>query len=204
MKEQLGCKTAIHLSTAQRWMCKMGYNWGNTPKGQYVDGHEREDIVAYQQNVFLPKLTAIEAKMRIWTEGGIDNTNAATTSNIRHTVVWYHDESVFYANDRRTNRWVGRDETAVPQPRGEGASLMVADFVSADYGWLRSPNGQEDAWVLLKIGKSQEGYFTNDDVLKQTHRAMDILQAYYSDEDHVFIFDNAATHIKRPDEALSA
>jgi hypothetical protein len=33
---------------------------------------------------------------------------------------------------------------------------------------------------------------------------MDILQEHYPNEDHVFVFDNAATHIKRPDEALSA
>ena len=139
----------------------------------------------------------------MWTDG-IEDSSAATTPIIRHTVVWYHDESVFYANDRRIKGWVGEDESLVPQPKGEGASLMVADFVSADYGWLRSPDGKEDARVLLKIGKSREGYFTNDDVLKQTLRAMKILKTHYPGEDHVLIFDNAATHIKRPDEALSA
>ena len=148
--------------------------------------------------------TKIEAKARIWTEGGIEDPNTATTPDIRHTVIWYHDKSVFYANDRRMIQWVGEDETAVPWPKGEGASLMVADFVSADYGWLRSPNGEESTWVLLKVGKSREGYFTNKDVLRQTQRAMDILQAHNPHEDHVFIFDNAATYIKRPDEALSA
>lgn len=73
---------------------------------------------------------------------------------------------------------------------------MVADFVSANYGWLHTPNGEEDARVLLKIGKSQEGYFTNDDVLKQTQRAIDILWKQYPNDNHVLIFDNAATHIK--------
>jgi len=140
--------------------------------------------------------TKIEAKARIWTEGGIEDPNTATTPDIRHTVIWYHDKSVFYANDRRMIQWVGEDETAVPWPKGEGASLMVTDFVSADYGWLRSPNGEESTWVLLKVGKSREGYFTNKDVLRQTQRAMDILQAHNPHEDHVFIFDNAATHIK--------
>ena len=38
-----------------------------------------------------------------------------------------------------------KSETAVPQAKGEGASLMVADFVSADYGWLWSPDGKEMA-----------------------------------------------------------
>ncbi|KAF7372400.1 hypothetical protein MVEN_00101000 [Mycena venus] len=48
------------------------------------------------------------------------------------------------------------------------------------------------------------GYFTNDDVIKQTHHAMDILSRNYPDEMHVFIFDNATTHTKRAGDALSA
>jgi hypothetical protein len=39
-------------------------------------------------------------------------------------------------NDQRKRCWVHKLEMAVPQAKGEGASLMVADFVSADYGWL--------------------------------------------------------------------
>jgi hypothetical protein len=81
---------------------------------------------------------------------------------------------------------------------------MVADLVSADYGWLRSPDGKEEARVLFKAGKNREGYFTNDDILNQANRAMDILEKYYPDEDHVLVFDNASTHQKRPDGALSA
>ena len=101
-------------------------------------------------------------------------------------------------------QWVPENETAVPQAKGEGASLMVADFVSADYGWLHSPNREEDAQVLLKPGKTWGGYFTNKDFLRQTERAMDILQEHHPNEDHVLVFDNATTHLKRSDDALSA
>jgi len=206
MKRRLNRTKTIHISTAQRWMHKMGYRWTTTPKGQYVDGHEREDIVAYHQNIFLPKLGEIGANMRTWTKEGHEDKSSPPFPpwNIRRVVISYHDESTFYANDRRTKRWVHGNETAVPQPKGEGASLMVADFVSADYGWLRSPDGKEDARVLFKAGKAREGYFTNEDILKQTWRAMEILKKHYPDEDHVLIFDNATTHLKRPDEAVSA
>jgi hypothetical protein len=81
---------------------------------------------------------------------------------------------------------------------------MVADFVSADYGWLRSLDGTESARVLFKAGKTRSGYFTNEDILEQMAKAMDILTKYYSNEDHVLIFNNATTHLKRPDDALSA
>jgi hypothetical protein len=51
-------------------------------------------------------------------------------------VVWFHDESTFYAHDRRDVCWVHLMEGAIPKPKGEGTSLIVAHFVSADYGWL--------------------------------------------------------------------
>jgi len=51
---------------------------------------------------------------------------------------------------------------------------MVAHFVSADYGWLQSPDGKETACVHFKAGKNREGYFTNENILKQTQTAMDL------------------------------
>jgi len=81
---------------------------------------------------------------------------------------------------------------------------MVADFVSADYGWLRSPDGKQEARVLFKAGKAREGYFTNEDILQQASHAMDILKQHFPDDKHVLLFDNATTHQKRADDALSA
>jgi hypothetical protein len=57
---------------------------------------------------------------------------------------------------------------------------------------------------LFKAGKARDGYFTNEDILKQTKRAMEILKKHFPDEDHVFMFDNATTHMKHADGALSA
>ena len=74
---------------------------------------------------------------------------------------------------------------------------MVADFISADYGWLRSPDGKKSARVLIRPGARRDGYFTNDDIIAQATKAMDILKEHYPDEDHVFVYDNATTHLKR-------
>ncbi|KAI5823132.1 hypothetical protein K523DRAFT_287165 [Schizophyllum commune Tattone D] len=81
---------------------------------------------------------------------------------------------------------------------------MVADFVSMDYGWLRSPDAGKSAQVLFRAGKNRDGWFDNDDILKQAHCAMDILQEHFPDEDHILIYDNATTHRKRPTASLSA
>jgi hypothetical protein len=81
---------------------------------------------------------------------------------------------------------------------------MVTDFVSADYAWLRSPDGKQEAHVLFKAGKAREGYFTNEDILQQASHAMDILEQHFPNDKHVLLFDNATTHQKHADNALSA
>jgi hypothetical protein len=99
---------------------------------------------------------------------------------------------------------VHKSKTATPYAKGEGASQMVSDFVSADYGWLRSPDGKDEARVLFKAGKNCDGYFTNVEIIEQATKAIDILEQHFPDEDHVFFFNNAPMHLKRADGALSA
>ena len=81
---------------------------------------------------------------------------------------------------------------------------MVADFVSADYGSLTSPDDKEWAQVLFKAGKAWKGHFTNKDILKHATTAMDIIDKGYPDEDHILVFDNATTHLKQEEDALLA
>lgn len=197
----------ISLMTARRWMHMMDYRWSKSPSGQYVDGHERKDVVEYRQTKFLPAMAELDSKLRRWENGEEElrpEPRPGDSQPMRHTVIWWHDESTFYANDRRDVFWVHKDEKAVPRPKGEGTSLMVSDFFSADYGWLSLPDGTDAARWLFKAGKNRDGYFTNENILEQLQKAMDILREYYPNEDHVFVYDNATTHLKRADDALSA
>ncbi|KAG2046831.1 hypothetical protein BDR06DRAFT_992017 [Suillus hirtellus] len=182
VKMRLKLKKTISLSTAKHWMKLMDYCWVRNHRGQYVDGHERDNVVDYHQNIFLRKWAAEEGKMRSW------GTNLEEICSAeRPLCVWFHDESTFYANDRRKSRWVHKNTSTTPYAKGEGASLMVADFISADHGWLQSPDGKESAWVLFKAGKSRDGYFSNEEILTQCQKAMDIVQASWPNEDHMFM-----------------
>ncbi|THU86458.1 hypothetical protein K435DRAFT_683591 [Dendrothele bispora CBS 962.96] len=180
----------------------MGYRWKKTSKGQYVDGHERDDVVWYQQTEFIPTMTALEHHTRAWILTHLDELGPLPHQQI--VVIWFHDESTFYAHDRRELIWCAPDLKAVPKPKGEGVTIMIADFVSADYGWLRSRDGIRSARVVFKAGKAREGFFTNENIVTQAKVEMDILEADYTDEKHVFVYDNATTHRKREDDALSA
>lgn len=196
-------KKGITERTARNWLSRIGFRFTVEPSGQYVDGHECSDVVDYRQNIFLPRWKKIEPRLRAWSLDGNESVFGEHPQP-QWIVVWFHDESTFYAHDRRNKRWVHSTEKAVPRKKGEGASLMVADFVSADYGWLRSPDRTETARVIFKAGKTRDGYFTNDDILEQTARAMDIVEKHYPGDKHLFIFDNATTHSKRPATAPSA
>lgn len=100
--------------------------------------------------------------------------------------------------------WFHKDAAPKPYKKGEGLSLMVADFVSADFGWLRSADGSESAREVFRPGANRDGYFTNEDIVKQAEHAAQIVTARYPDFEHIFIYDNATTHRKRADDALSA
>jgi hypothetical protein len=47
IKEKYRIERDITHKTACRYLHALGYRFQHTPKGQYVDGHERGDVVAY-------------------------------------------------------------------------------------------------------------------------------------------------------------
>ncbi|KAG1753997.1 uncharacterized protein EDB91DRAFT_1043616, partial [Suillus paluster] len=126
MKSRLKLTKTISLSTAQCWMNHVGYRWSKTPTGQFVDGHKRVDVVEYRQAVFLPVWAKLLSHTRVYTPNG--NEGAVPQLSTRRVIIWNHNESTYYANNRRKIRWVHKSETAIPYAKGEGASLMIADM----------------------------------------------------------------------------
>ena len=112
-------------------MYTLGYCWLCDHRGQYVDGHERADVIGYHQGVFIPAMSKNEQHLQTWEKDGI--TSKLTLSpGQRRVEEWFHDEVTFYANDRCHSGWIHIDAGSDPRPKGEGTSIMVSDFVSAD------------------------------------------------------------------------
>jgi transposase len=177
----------------------LGYRWASPKKGQYADGHERADVVWYHDQKFLPQWREIRSRMKTWTNNNIPEYSPEG----RRMIAWFHDETIFYAHDRRRKSWHHKDTSVKPYTKGDGASLMVADFVSADFGWLESADGKT-ARRVIRPGKNKDGYFTSDDINKQAEAAMDILTEHFPEFDHSLFYDNAPSHQKRPEGSLSA
>ena len=54
LRKPLGQRTACH------WLYKLGYRHVQFQKGVYMDGHERPDVVKYQNDKFLPQMLELE------------------------------------------------------------------------------------------------------------------------------------------------
>lgn len=124
-------KKKISIRTAQRWMSRNGFRWRTELKGQYFDGHERDDVVEYRQHVFIPFWRALERRMVIYGSNGVPDPQRPMNlaPGEKPVIFWFHDESIFYANDRRLVRWVYIGEHPTPFKKGEGNAIMVADFM---------------------------------------------------------------------------
>ncbi|KIP01425.1 hypothetical protein PHLGIDRAFT_17205 [Phlebiopsis gigantea 11061_1 CR5-6] len=107
---------------------------------------------------FLPTIESLDSRLRLWSKEGTEITVPDWLElhpRLCRVVLWYHNESTFYAHNQHTVYWVLQGATPIPHPKGEGALLMVADFVSADYGWLCSSNRSKSA--NMSIGPTKDG-----------------------------------------------
>jgi hypothetical protein len=54
-----------------------------------------------------------------------------------HLILVTHDKSTFYQNDQRQIYWACPGKNIILKPKGEGLTLMVSDFLTAEWGTLR-------------------------------------------------------------------
>jgi len=131
---QLGIrKPSILLATAKRWLGKLNWHYNKMKNGIYIDGHERDDVVAYQQ-AFVYRWADYKARFQIWDGNGIPHSHHPTDSH--PLILITHNESKFFQNDERQTCWNYQDSQPTPRPKGNGQSLMVSDFLMAEWGHL--------------------------------------------------------------------
>ncbi|KIJ30500.1 hypothetical protein M422DRAFT_187082, partial [Sphaerobolus stellatus SS14] len=180
------------LRTVCCWLYAMSYHYGKVKNRMYVDGHERADVIEYRQSVFLPLWLQLEARMTTWTS---DN----------EVILVTHDESIFYAHDRRNTHWIHKSEKPEPVCKGEGVSIMVSDFCLPELGWLTLKDGTDKAQILFRVSKNRDGYFDSVALMAQTEKAINLFEDNFGDSAiAAFGFDNAPSHQKRAADALSA
>lgn len=95
--------------TMRRWLVKLGWRRKELRKGVYMDGHERQDVKDYRQNVFLPLMALHADKMVCWepkkSEPGLVRINPILQPGEKRVIAVFQDESSFHANEYKRNIW---------------------------------------------------------------------------------------------------
>ena len=161
VKDEWG--TEICTATASEWLHEMGFSHQQFSKGVYFDGHERPDVIE-ERKKYLATLSAYEDRMLV--------SHCPTPdpdSQIRRVIRVFHDESTFYSNADQTFHWSDGTTQALKQ-KSLGQAIMVSDFLE-EVGGLLQFEGKK---ACLLLEHQSEGYFTNDMLIKQVHKAIDI------------------------------
>ena len=61
--------------------------------------------------------------------------NTLSSDVIDKTVVLFHDETTFQANEDQTTVWAPKG-TKVIRPKSKGSGIMISDFISEQSGYL--------------------------------------------------------------------
>ena len=219
-----GFPRKISIDTARRWLHHLEFRVLDRKKGIYIDGHEREDVVTYRQK-YLRKMVSL---------GFINKDNAPTQEaaqclpedlrcppkeQLEKTIILFHDESIFSANEDQGSQWGEKDNFAI-KPKSKGSGIMISDFIDEVNGYLRlsdteyslakikyGNNIKKEAQEYLEYGESREGYWTSNKFLAQMDSAVKIADTKYpKDKGYrvAWVFDNSSCHNAYSENALVA
>ncbi|KIP02071.1 hypothetical protein PHLGIDRAFT_79674 [Phlebiopsis gigantea 11061_1 CR5-6] len=200
----IGC-SSISECTARRWLQTMDWHYKKKPNGMYIDGHKREDVVVYREK-FVEHWMWCELQMMTYNnnENEAKKLTGFSVKDGPFCIIFItHNESTFYANDHRKMYWWHSSQKATLVRKGEGESIMVSNFLTAE--WERLKHGDEKARIPFWAGKNRDGYFDADDLLHQVEKAIDIFKEKTNRFiNGLWLFDNAPSHQKHAPNALLA
>jgi hypothetical protein len=139
-------RTSISEHTARHWLQRLSWRYGAMHNGMYLDGHEHDDVVAYRAG-FVARWKEYEKRFHTWDSNDVEHLpqNAFPVQGGRFRLILVtHDESVFYQNDSHKTHWIANTSKATPLPKGDGQSIMVSDFLTAEWGRLCDYNPEEN------------------------------------------------------------
>ena len=63
-----GAPRKVCMSTALAWAKRLGLVYLTRKKSYYVDGHDRGDVLAYRNNVYLPQEKELDVRQYLWAQ----------------------------------------------------------------------------------------------------------------------------------------
>ncbi|CAG8780141.1 2667_t:CDS:2 [Cetraspora pellucida] len=192
----------ISLTTARRWMKKIGFYYKRYQKGVYVDDHEREDVVAYHK-VFLQNMAEYKRLMPKWTDVDckVCEEPYLLPGEQKHILI-NHDECTFHSYDGTREFWAPEGKQPL-RKKGLGKGLHVSEFLVETIGRLKDE--KEEARLIMQLGANHDGYWDGQKLLPQVKNAIDIFETTHPGYIGVWAFDNATSHkVMAPDALVAA
>ena len=182
-------------------MHKEGFQYTTHKKGLYYNGHNRPNVVAYRQNIFIPFLKSMEHRLIRYMPENIDKEMQLVPRNYveRRLVLCAHDEMTAQANDARSKSWVYEDNHPL-RKKGVGRGIHKSDVICSTVGWL------EEASQTLEYGKNYEGYWTGQLFVAQLKNKIipAFEKAHGAGYQALFFIDNSQGHSAYAEDALIA
>jgi hypothetical protein len=103
----IALKKPLCKRTARRWLIKLGWRMTQIRKGVYLDGHEREDVVKYRNEEFLPRMKEFESRMTHYILDGevLKPIEPVLAPDKKKIIPLFQDESCFHANEYKSSAW---------------------------------------------------------------------------------------------------
>ena len=210
-------KWSISSRAAVDWLHKLGYDWKEVRKGLFKDGHERDDVLQYRQDYFLPYLESLKSRIVQWDEKGGFMLGKSPEEIRRITgltpiILITHDECIFNSNEGPRFEWVEKGSMPL-RKKGPGAGIMVSCFITSLQP-LRVPEVYSDHYLrfnnltriaLESIEFGGDCWWNSEKMIKQiATQAIPIFNHCFPDCQGLFLFDNSKIHDSLPDNALRA
>lgn len=210
-------KLTIHANTARRWLHTLGYSWKEVKKGVYKDGHEREDMVEYRQNVFLKTLEDLKPRMPYPIRDSNGDVEEVEIPYLKPgdklCIPVTHDEATYNANDGPHYQWIKGDENPL-RKKSRGQGLHISEFITP-YGRLCVPEYESSDQELIQHGLHKryvteiiqcggDIWWDQDHIVQQTLTAINIFEAAYPGCQALFLFDNASSYSAFAENALKS
>ncbi|KAF8585146.1 hypothetical protein K439DRAFT_1344160, partial [Ramaria rubella] len=194
--------------TMRRWLVKLGWTRTTLRKGVYMDGHEREDVVKYQNDIFLPAMAKFEKRMIRFEGLKLKQVEPTLLPGERILIAEFHDESCCQQNEFKTSAWVQKGEQIL-QKKGQGRLIHISDFIEEVNGRLVSFNNdgmvEKSARKVIFPGANGDPYWDCAQLIEQVKSAaIPTFEAAHPGCQALFIFDQSSAHAALPPDALKA
>jgi hypothetical protein len=203
----ISCNKSIGRTSTYNWLLRLGFYKSEVKKGVYVDGHEREDVIAYRQEVFLPLMAELDSYTRQYSEMDDGTSQVIEPSlplGVKRHVMYFHDESCFHGHDYKKIIWLDGVTQQQKMPgKSKGKLIHDSDFIGPE-GRIRLPDLDLDARKIIFPGAGGDPWWDTKQLLIQISTTLDIFEKKHPDCTAVLVFDQSSAHASHGEGALNA